>query len=753
MLTLKPKYFLFLIVLVSISITRLTAKHIVGGVMSYQCLGNGNYKIKLKVYRDCASNGAQFDDPALIGVYKCGVNINCAALTQSKAYAKPTPKHNDAVSISPPVYPCLKVPPTVCVEEAIYEFNLNLPLSTESYFIVYQRCCRNNTISNIVDPSNTGATFMIEITPESQNLCNNSPEFSFFPPTLICANEILKFDHSAKDKEGDQLVYSLCAPLIGGGPVGVNGGGGGACDGIFPNPACPPPFDEVQYILPAYSFDKPLGKNSTITIDPFTGELIVKPGTVGQFVVGVCVSEFRNGILLSTVRRDFQFNVADCEPNVVAEIKNDKVLGNKQFLVNSCGQNSVTFINKSHPTADIFKYDWHFDDGIPQDYTSANATVSFPDTGTYKGTMILNGGSICADTATIYVNIFPSLNADFIYDYDTCKAQPVVFTDKSVAEAGKVLSWKWNFGDGKGNSILQDPQYKYTKPGLFPAKLSIADINNCKDSIVKNISYFPVPPLIIIQPSSFLGCVPSTIKFTNLSSPIDTSYDIIWDFGDGSSVNEISPTHVYEKDGVYSLTINVTSPIGCKTSASFNSYITIEPSPVADFIYTPESPSNLNPEIQFQDQSQGAVSWGWSFGDGGHSIQQNPLHTYVDTGLFVITQYVKHKSGCIDTLSKIIDIKPVVTYFLPNAFTPNGDGTNDEFKGKGIFLGLEDFEMIIWNRWGEKIFTSHDPNKGWDGRVNNEGNYVQSGVYVCTVKFKGPRNKNFELKGFATVVR
>jgi len=721
--------------------------------MSYECLGNGNYKIRLKIYRDCASGGANFDDPAQIAVYKCGANINCANLTQNSAFLKPTPNPGIPVKILPPDYPCLTVPPLVCVEEAIYEFTVKLPTGNESYFVVYQRCCRNNSINNIVDPANTGATFMIEITPEAQLACNNSPEFNFFPPTLICANEPLVFDHSAKDKEGDQLVYSLCAPLIGGGPVGVNGGTSSGCNGIFPTPACAPPFDEVQYILPTYSFDKPLGKNSAISIDPFTGQLTVNPGTLGQFVVGVCVSEYRNGVLLSTVRRDFQFNVANCEPNVIAEIKNDKVLGNKKFLLNSCGQKAVKFINKSHPTADIFQYDWHFDDGTPQDYTTADALVTFPDTGTFQGIMILNGGTICADTATIFVNIYPAIKADFIFDYDTCKAQPVVFTDKSVAEAGKVESWKWNFGDAKGTSNFQNPVYKYNKPGSFPVKLSISDKNACRDSIIKKINYFPVPPLIIIQPSSFLGCAPAKIKFTNLSSPIDTSYDIIWDFGDGSTINEISPSHIYEKEGVYSLSINVTSPIGCTTSASFNSYITVEPSPVADFIYSPLDPSNINPEIQFQDLSQGAVSWGWSFGDGGHSIQQNPFHTYVDTGLFVITQFVKHKSGCIDTLSKTIDIKPVITYFLPNAFTPNGDGTNDVFKGTGVFLGLEDFEMLIWNRWGEKIFVSHDPQKGWDGRINNEGNFVQNGVYICTVKFKGPRSKDFELKGYATVVR
>lgn len=750
----RIRYTFFFIVFFAIYLNNLNAKHIVGGVMSYTCLGNNKYKIKLKVYRDCLGGGAGFDSPAEIGVYKCGNSINCSSLTQFSVLQTPNPTPGPSNEISAPTYPCLKVPPSVCVEESNYEFTVTLPKSSDSYYVVYQRCCRNVTLSNIYDPENTGATFMIEITPAAQQNCNSSPEFSFFPPTIICANATLDFDHSAIDPDGDQLVYELCSPLIGGGPTGGPNepGSSSGCSGILPNPACPPPYNSVQFILPNYSFDKPLGQNSPIAIDPFTGKMTVLPGVIGQFVVGVCVSEYRNGVLLSTVRRDFQFNVANCEPNVAAEIKNDKVIGKKQFLVNSCGQKTIKFINQSHPIANIFKYDWHFPDGTPQDVNTADALITFPDTGTYQGVMIINEGSICADTASIFVTIYPDLNADFEYDYDTCVAEPVQFKDLSTSEAGNVQKWVWNFKD-KSFSSFQNPMHSFKEPGNYPVRLTITDLNGCRDSIEKNIRYFPVPPLIVINPSNFLGCAPASIKFTNLSTPIDNTYDVIWTFGDGESTNEISPTHIYSEAGTYSVTIDITSPIGCKTSDSYTDYIQVEPSPVADFIYSPDDPSNINPVIEFTDKSEGAVSWGWEFGDSERSFLQNPIHTFKDTGLFVITQLVKHKSGCTDTLTKIIDIRPLINYFLPNAFTPNGDGLNDEFKGAGIFLGMEDFEMNIWDRWGEKIFTTNDPLKGWDGRVNNQGNFVQSGVYVCTVKYKAPRNKYYEIVGYATIVR
>ena len=133
--------------------------------------------------------------------------------------------------------PCLIVPPNICVQEGIYEFDVSLPISTDSYHITYQRCCRNSSITNIYNPDETGATYTVELTELAQVECNNSPVFSNFPPIIICVNEELNFDHSATDAEGDQLVYEFCTPLKGGGLYG----NATSPTGIYPNPDDPPP--------------------------------------------------------------------------------------------------------------------------------------------------------------------------------------------------------------------------------------------------------------------------------------------------------------------------------------------------------------------------------------------------------------------------------------------------------------------------------------------------------------------------------
>lgn len=281
------------------------------------------------------------------------------------------------------------------------------------------------------------------------------------------------------------------------------------------------------------------------------------------------------------------------------------------------------------------------------------------------------------------------------------------------------------------------------------------DKNNCTDNITKIVNWFPVPPLIILQPSRYIGCAPANITFTNLSTPIDSTYDIQWDFGDGKTTSGvISPAHVYDEPGVFDVKVAITSPIGCFTSDEFYNLIRVEPSPVADFTYFPDSLlSNFNNTIQFTDLSTGADRWNWQFDRYGTTTKRNPEFTFPDTGLMKVTLIVTHPEGCKDSLSKYLDFSPQIRWYMPNAFTPNGDGQNDGFLGKGYLEGATNFHMTIWNRWGEMVFETTDPLEEWNGRQMNTGDMSPEGVYVYLVNFTGPRGQKEEFKGYATLIR
>lgn len=730
----------------------IASRHIVGGEVYYECLGEGaggntrNYRITMKIYRDGASNGAQFDSPARLGVFSY---INGVYMFVRYIDINPTGIRN----ISNEQLSCVTLPPEIIVEEATYtQIINNLPVINGSYVFSWQRCCRNNTITNILMPENTGATYMIEITEAAQRSCNHGPKFKGFPPIGVCVNVPINFDHAATDLEGDVLIYEFCAPLAGGGPseiIGVN-----SCQGIIPDPAnCPPPFDDVIFRGPQYSAVNPLGTTSPVSINPTTGFISGTPRTLGQFVVGICVKEYRDGVLLSVLRRDFQFNVVVCESVVKAAVAADAIISEKDFVINSCGNNTVTFINESQLERFISKYRWTFSMASEVvELNTRDATVTFPGIGTYSGRLIINEGEVCSDTAFINVNIFPSINADFEFDYDTCVGGIVSFTDQSFTGATSLTNWEWDFGD-ENVSGVRHPDHLYMIPGHHPVSLIVTDNNECQDTLVQVIPYFPVPPLVVVSPDVFIGCVPEDVTFTNLSVPIDESYDIQWDFGDGGTSTAISPVYTYHDPGIYSVKVSITSPIGCYIEEYFPNLINMKESPVAGFEMSPEVINSIHSTVSFTDQSQLASGWYWDFGGQGSSFVRNPVFTFPDTGIAEIVQVVFHPNGCTDTVIQTIDIEPVVQFFLPNAFTPNYDGKNEIYKPKGLPEGVKYYSMSIWSRWGEKLFETRDPADGWNGRKNNSGQDLSGGVYLCVLQYRDARDRTHELKEFVTLIR
>ena len=286
------------------------ATHIVGGEISYRCLGDNTFEITLNVYRDCDTGIEPFDDPAYIAIYDGANN-----LIESIGVAYMRDDTLDAGVFNE----CLKAPSNICVHSTTYRAVVNLPDNPIGgyYHVVYQRCCRNATVQNILQPLYTGAVYDIMITQSAMNKCNSSPVIKNWPPVFICLGEPIIFDHSGTDDfdlVNDSLVYTLCTPFT-----------GGTFDDPKPiPPENPPPFDTVTWNSPTYSKENMLGIGDPsigerLEIDPVTGEITGLPTIPGQFVVGICIYEYdkETGELLSMTRRDFQYNIGLCEQNPI----------------------------------------------------------------------------------------------------------------------------------------------------------------------------------------------------------------------------------------------------------------------------------------------------------------------------------------------------------------------------------------------------------------------------------------------------
>lgn len=731
-------------------------RHIIGGDLYYECRGNGNYNFTMTIYRDCSPfDGAGFDSAPgeITGTVTIYRSDRTAPFIETVSLNRPQITNIDPETDNP----CLIVPPNVCVERGIYNFSVNLPPSQFSYHIVYQRCCRNNTISNLVAPGRTGATYTIELTPEAQQSCNSSIQFNNFPPVVICQNEPLEFDHSAFDPDQDSSItieYEFCPPFQGGGLRGTGGNPGDPTgpNGVAPNPDTRPPFDEVIFVGGEFTSFTPLGGDPVIRIDPETGMITGTPNVLGQYVVGVCATEYdSSGNVISLIRRDFQFNVAQCDRKVFAEIEADLQNGS-EFVINSCGSTTVNFINQSYQEEFINSYKWAFEiNGSTDNYLTKDPTVTFPGLGTYNGQMILNEGTACSDTADIEVNIYGSIDNQFTYEYDTCVAGPISLMGSEMTENGSIIDRSWYF---ENNDSLkgQNTSYEYLTPGDKLIQYVVTDDVGCTSLAEVEVPYFPIPNEIIVDIQQSGECVPINVFFNNQSYPLDSNYLIEWNFGDGGTSEMISPVHTYESPGTYNIDLSIISPIGCMYEGELDETIQTIPSPEAAFTYQPTELNQFNRVVNFIDQSMDAVEWIWSFGAEGISNQQNPIYEFPDTGFYNVEQIVVHENGCRDTATASLDVKPKVTYFLPNAFTPNNDGRNDEFLGRGDLIGVQSFEMLIYNRWGELVFQTNDPNRGWNGRKNNSGPLLPQAVYVVKVTYIGPRGERFQQSGFATLV-
>lgn len=729
----------------------LQAEHLVGGSISYQCLGNGsvpgtkNYRIQLKVTRDC-SQISSFDSNIEIGIYlSTGSTYSFYRKVQiAKTSERTIPINKKS---------CSYLLYSVCVDEALYQTDIeNVPVSAQNYLITYQRCCRNMTISNIVDPGKTGMTVAMEMTGEAQQICNQSPTSDQLPPLVACAGQELNLDLGSIDSEGDSLRYEFCAPLTGGGPEGViSAGNPNGCNGARPDPAqCIPSLKEVTYANSQYSATNPFP--SDIPVQLVNGRLIAKPNTIGQYVFSLCVKEYRNGKLLSTQRREMQVNIAVCNPPLQASVKADVVIS-KTALIQICDPSKpFTVLNLSQDVKYIKTVDWEFTTPTSASWsdTSFNFVRIFSDTGTYRGRLFLNKGFECSDSLDVQIKVNPKFVAGFNLIFDSCQIAPVQFNNTS--EAVGLVNYAWNFGDST-LSLLKDPQHTYSKPGKYTITLTATHVNQCVSTATKTINLFPAPPDFSIYPSDSIFCIPKLITF-GITGIQDTAYKYRWELSDGQSFTGPSPVLDLKKIGRFDLKVSLVSPNGCKSEKTFKNKIINLEAPVASFDLLNNKLTLRSPDLAVNNKSIRANSYQWDFGDGKGSTLANPGHAYLAEGSYIVQLIAIHQNGCADTAQNQLIVGIATDFFMPNLFTPNGDGNNDFFKPEGIEGSLGQYSFSIFDRWGTLVFLSTEQNQGWDGNLSKTTNKtVQEGVYIYVIRFITEEGIEKIVKGSVTLVR
>ena len=227
-----------------------------------------------------------------------------------------------------------------------------------------------------------------------------------------------------------------------------------------------------------------------------------------------------------------------------------------------------------------------------------------------------------------------------------------------------------------------------------------------------------------------------------------------WDFGDGSDiVTDTNPDYAYTTPGFYTITLIVTSNFGCTDTTT--EVLTIFPKPQADFIFSPDVGTLLNPFETFTDQtvSDSLTTWYWDFGDSTSSNVPNPVHEYPDTGTYQVMLAVLDTNACRDTVYHALTILPEYIFFIPNTFTPNGDGFNDVFLPKGVGINETGYQFYIFNRWGDIIWETDDFEAPWYGNGNDGSSLVQTGVYVWLIISRDYTGDVHQYTGHITLIQ
>ena len=410
---------------------------------------------------------------------------------------------------------------------------------------------------------------------------------------------------------------------------------------------------------------------------------------------------------------------------------------NAQFdiVAQGCAPVEANIINQSEGAASFI---WNFNDGSAQS-NEANPTHTFVSaTGedvTYEVELIAMSAYGCADTTVVGVDVYTAPTAEFTVSpaIQTYPNTTVGITNLSAASSSAIQHW--SFGDGAELASDQPIFHTYNSWGTYNVTL-LVDNGFCADAHTEVITILSPNPVASFTGSGS-GCAPLAVDFDNHSSH---GAQYIWDFDDDVMTSEESPTHVFTRPGVYNVSLTVIGYEGQEDQVIQYGAVEVFPSASAAFVNSPTEVIVPDQPVDFVNLSEmDATEFFWDFGDGQFSTEKDPVHFYTEPGIYTVSLTANNSFNCPTTYTLEHAVEATVGGFMefPTAFTPNTGGSNGGYYDPNALdndvfhphhMGIVDYELIIFNKWGELIFRSTDPYIGWDGYF--QGRIVRQDVYA-----------------------
>lgn len=360
-------------------------------------------------------------------------------------------------------------------------------------------------------------------------------------------------------------------------------------------------------------------------------------------------------------------------------------------------------------------------------------TISPTTTTSYTVTGVTGG---CSDSAvaTVTVGLSVTVNSPSV-----CGGQTATLT----ASGG--TSYLWSTGETTSSISVN---------GVAATYFVIGSNGSCSDTAISVVTVVP-QPTVSFTADTLNGCQSFPVNFSaDTTGNPGATYS--WNFGEGATGSGVNPSHTFTTVGCHTIIMTVDLGAGCIATDSIPCMITVFPTPNAGFNISPEEIEILAPTAYFTNTSTnttGFTNWLWNFGDATNSTINNPNHTYTDVGSYPVQLIAINPPGCADTAMFLVVVKDIVTLYVPNAFTPDKNDCNDYFNIHSYGISPENYELLIFDRWGILIFKTNNLYEGWNGAVNNIGEVVKMDTYVYHINYKDSAGKKNSLIGRISLIK
>ena len=409
-----------------------------------------------------------------------------------------------------------------------------------------------------------------------------------------------------------------------------------------------------------------------------------------------------------------------------------------------CIGQTVTLSANSSGGTPAYSYSWT--DGINPVGTTVSPSVST----TYN--VVATDASGCSSSPdSVRITVNPPLSIQTASQASICEGDSTQLNSIAAGGNGN-YSYSWSPSIGLDNSTLSNPMATPATTTTYTVTVT----DNCgtpsvSSGITINVSSKPIP---VIAGNNLSGCIPLCVNF--FENSLTSCSNELWTFGDGQSTTGCgSASHCYQTPGTYSVATTVTNTTGCIGTSTINNFVTVFPQPLPKFIYSPNPTFITDPKIVFTDKSYNATYWFWTFDDltDDTSLLKNPVHTYKEVGCYNVKLIVKSNLGCVDSTTTEICVNQEFEFYAPNSFTPNGDGINDVFTLFGTGVNPNNYELLIFDRWGSLIYKTNEWGQGWNGYANGGAKISQQDTYVWQVLIYDKLDVGHNFTGKVTLIK